>query len=167
MRLDTAQMAANADLLAVDRRQRISIQVKTTDAAKKHSHATWVGFGYSTNYLRDKKSVFNSKLSPLIADVIVAVSYKPAGSRFFVLPVAVAEALCRIHCDYWYSVPTGTASGKRSHSFPIYLCLTKARAGHADHDERIKRNLLRYEDAWDVLSASVDKLHTLKSWDVL
>lgn len=166
VRLDTAQMASNADLLAVNRKQRVSIQVKTTDAAKQHSHANWLGFGYSTGYLRDGKPVFNSKASPLIADVIVGVSYKPAGTRFIILPVAVAEALCRMHCDYWYSVPTGTKAGKRSHSFPIYLCLMRARADHADHDERIRRNLARYENAWEVLSEPVDKLHSPKAWRI-
>lgn len=166
VRLDTAQMASNADLLAVNRKQRVSIQVKTTDAGKKHSHADWLGFGYSTAYLRDKKPVFNSKVSPLIADVIVGVSYKAAATRFIILPVALAEALCRMHCDYWFSVPTGTSTGKRSHSFPIYLCLTKARADHTDLDERIKRNLLKYENAWSILSEPVEKLHNPKAWRI-
>src|SRR5580700_2724434 len=76
VRLDTAQMASNADLLAINREKRVSIQVKTTNAEKQHSHYQWFGFGYSTGYLRDKKSIFNSKLSPLIADVIIGVLYK-------------------------------------------------------------------------------------------
>ena len=64
-------MASNADLLAVDRQNRVSIQVKTTDASSQHSHSHALGFGYATNYLRDGKSVFNSKPSPLIADIVI------------------------------------------------------------------------------------------------
>jgi len=100
VRHDTAQMASNTDLLAVNRQQRISIQVKTTDAAKGHSHSHSLGFGYSTVYLRDGKPIFNTKNSPPVADVVVGVSYNPGASRFVVMPVAYAEALCRAHCDY-------------------------------------------------------------------
>src|SRR5438046_401757 len=59
VRLDTAQMASNADLLAVNKEKRVSIQVKTTETEKQHSHSQWLGFGYSTGYLRDKKPIFN------------------------------------------------------------------------------------------------------------
>jgi hypothetical protein len=37
VRLDTAQMASNADLLAINREKRVSIQIKTTDAEKQHT----------------------------------------------------------------------------------------------------------------------------------
>ena len=164
LRLDSAQMASNADLLAVNKRQRISIQVKTTDASRKHSHSDFLGFGYSTAYLRDHKDIFNSKESPLIADVIVGVNYKSSGSRFVVLPVAFAEALCREHCDYWHSVPTGTESGKRSHSFPIYLCFARIPNAHVKFHERTQRNLLAFENAWHILNESIDKLHDAKRW---
>lgn len=167
VRLDTAQMASNADLLAVNRQHRVSIQVKTTDAFKKHSHRDCLGFGYSTGYLRDGKPVFNSKNSPLIADVVVGVSYYPQKSRFVVMPVAFAEALCRLHCDYHYSVPTKTERGKRSNSFPIYMCFMKARESHKQHHERIMRNLLKFEDAWGMLSESVSDLHDPKKWPLL
>jgi len=100
VRLDTAQMALNADLLAINRRKRVSIQIKTTDAEKQHSHSLWLGFGYSTGYIRENKPIFNSKRSPLIADVVVAVSYTPNASKFVVLPVAFAEKLCRAHADF-------------------------------------------------------------------
>ena len=167
IRLDTAQMASNADLLAVNRHQRISIQVKTTDMHMQHSHSQFLGFGYSTGYLRDKKPIFNAKKSPLIADVVVGVSFHPEKSRFVVMPVAFAEALCRFHCDYWSEVPTKTSTGKRSDSFPIYLCFTANRKPHREHHERIKRNLLKFEDAWDVLSEPLSKLHDSKKWRLL
>lgn len=166
VRLDTAQMASNADLMAVNREHRVSIQVKTTDAAKQHRHSQWLGFGYSTGYLRDGSSVFNSKRSPLIADVVVGVSLTPERSRFVVMPVAFAEALCRFHCDYWVSVPTRTKTGRRSHSFPIYLCFTADRKTHAQHYERVKRNLLAYEDCWDVLSEPIERLHDPALWQL-
>lgn len=163
VRLDTAQMASNADLLAVNRENRISIQVKTTDSHKQHSHSQWLGFGYSTGYLRDGKAIFNSKLSPLIADVVVGVSYHPDRSRFIVMPVAFAENLCRLHCDYWASVPTKQDT-KRSKSFPIYLCFAADRGAHREHHEWVKQNLLVYEDAWHLLLESVEKLHDPQAW---
>lgn len=167
VRLDTAQMASNADLMAVNRKHRVAIQVKTTDAEKQHAHSKWLGFGYSTGYLRDQKPVFNSKESPLIADVVVGVSYRPTGTRFIIMPVAVAETLCRMHCDYWFAVATKTATGKRSHSFPIYLCFLKSRLNHAKHDDRIRRNVLSYENAWSILAEPIDKLHDATAWQTL
>jgi hypothetical protein len=166
VRLDTAQMASNADLLAVNKRKRVSIQVKTTDAGKQHSHSKWLGFGYSTNYIKDKKSVFNSKESPLIADVVIGVSYRTDAPRFVVMPVAFAEALCRLHCDYWYNVPTKTEKGTRSTSFPIYLAFTAERLAHKAHHDRIRRNILAFENKWSVLSEPIDKLHSAKAWRV-
>ena len=167
VRLDTAQMASNADLLAVNRQHRVSIQIKTTDSHKQHSHSQWLGFGYSTGYLRDKKPIFNSKESPLIADVVIGVSYNPGKSRFVVMPVAFAEKLCRLHCDYWSSVPTKTETGKRSDSFPIYLSFTAKREAHKAHHDRIKRNVLKFEDAWDVLSKPIALLHDANKWSLI
>ena len=167
VRLDTAQMASNADLLAINRRHRVAIQVKTTDAEKQHSHSEWLGFGYSTGYIREKRSIFNAKNSPLIADVVIGVSYRARGTRFVVMPVAFAENLCRRHCDYWSSVPTKTGKGTRSDSFPIYLCFTARRKTHAEHHERMKRNLVAYEGRWDILAEPVDKLHDPEAWPLL
>ncbi len=166
IRLDTPQMASNADLLAVNRHQRVSIQVKTTDAYTPHSHSKWLGFGYSTGYLRDKKPIFNSKESPLLADVVIGVSYTPGKSRFVVMPVAFAEVLCQRHCNYWSSIRT-KGGRKRSDSFPIYLCFAAERKPHKKHHERIKRNLLKFEDAWHILSEPVAKLHDPKKWPLL
>ena len=163
VRLDTAQMAANADLLAMNREHRVSIQVKTTDADKQHSHAQWLGFGYSTGYLKDGNQIFNSKKSPLVADVIVAVNYRAKGSRFVVMPVAFAEQLCRSACDYWYSVPTRTGS-KRSPSFPIYLCFEAEPRSHAADNARVRRNLEAFENAWKVLFEPIEKLHDSRAW---
>lgn len=48
VRLDTAQMASNADLLAVNHQRRVSIQVKTTNAETQHKDAAgWLSFGYA------------------------------------------------------------------------------------------------------------------------
>jgi hypothetical protein len=172
VRLDTAQMASNADLLAVNRKKRVSIQVKATDTEKQHSHSQWLGFGYSTAYVRDKKPIFNSKVSPLIADVVLAVSYKSNASRFVVLPVAFAEKLCRTHIDYWSSVPAkkredGGKLGQRSDSFPIFLCFDSAPRVHTVHHERMKRNLLAFENKWSILSEPIDNLHDPKTWPLL
>jgi hypothetical protein len=167
IRLDTAQMASNADLFAVNRRQRVSIQVKTTDASRRHSHSHSLGFGYSTSYLRDGLSIFNSKESPIIADVVVGVTYNGSASRFVVLPVSLAEALCSVHCDYWASVPTRTETQTRSHFFPIYLSFTKVRKAHGRHHAQIQRNLLAYENAWHVVAEPLDKLHDPTQWSLL
>lgn len=172
VRLDTAQMASNADLLAVNRQLRVSIQVKTTNAQSQHNAdrnrdaAGWLSFGYSTGYLREKKPIFNAKKSPLVADVVIAVSYSPQGSRFVVMPVALAEKLCRLHCDYWSSVPTKTG-GKRSQTFPIYLQFTANRKVHAPHFDCIKRNVLQFENAWHILSRDVAELHSAERWPLL
>jgi hypothetical protein len=169
VRLDTAQMASNADLIAVNRQQRVSIQVKTTNAEtqnKKGDSAGWLSFGYATGYLRDSKSIFNSKNSPLIADVVIAVSYHPLKTRFVVMPVAFAETLCRIHCDYWSSVPTKNGKS-RSQSFPIYLQFAANRQVHSEHFDCIKRNVLKFEDAWDVLSEDIASLHNPTKWPLL
>lgn len=165
VRLDTGRMAANADLLAVNRRRRVAIQVKAT-AGSGHSAAGCLGFGYASGYLRDGLPVFNSKDSPLIADVVVGVNYQPEGSRFVVMPVAVAESLCRLHCDYWAAVPT-RSGGKRSDSFPIYLTFTSDPRAHADHHDRVKRNLAAYEDAWQVLNEPIERLHDAAAWKLL
>lgn len=168
VRLDTAQMASNADLIAVNRHRRVSIQVKTTSAETQHNGdvAGWLSFGYATGYLRDEKPIFNAKNSPLIADVVIAVSYHPQKAHFVIMPVAFAETLCRIHCDYWASVPTKTGS-KRSLAFPIYLPFTVTRQVHVKHFDCIKRNVLKFENAWGVLSEDVGKLHDSKKWPLL
>ena len=148
-------MASNADLLSICREQRVCIQVKTTDSDKQHGHSQWLGFGYSTGYLKDGRRIFNSNDSPLLADVIVAVSCRRNGSRFVVLPVACAEALCRSRCDCRHSVPT-RAGSVRSHSFPIHLCFNAWRTEHAAHQARILRNLEAIEGNWDVMREPVE-----------
>src|SRR6185437_2234010 len=160
-------MASNADLLAVNKRQRVAIQVKTTDAINKHSHSDFLGFGYSTNYLRDEGGIFNSKESPLIADAVVGVSYGGAVSLFVVLPVALAETICRHHCEHWYNVPTRTESGRRSQSFPIYLCFARVPKAHREFHERTQRNLLKFENAWHILQRPIDELHDPEKWELI
>ena len=166
VRLDTAQMAANADIVALNREHRVSLQVKTTDAKTGHSHSNSVGFGYATAYLREGKPVFNSKPSSLVADVVVGVKYDSENSRFVVMPVAFAEKLCRFHCDYWYSVPT-QAGGKRSPSFPIYLRFAGGGKLHEEYNEKVSRNILAFEDRWGILSEPIDRLHDEEAWRLL
>ena len=166
VRLDTAQMAANADIVALNRERRVSVQVETTDATTGHGNSDSVGFGYATAYLREGKSIFNSKPSPLMADVVVGVNYNSENSRFVVMPVAFAEKLCRFHCDYWDSVPTKNGK-KRSSSSRIYIRFAGGGKAHSGHNEKAKRNLLAFEDRWDVLSEPVDKLHDEEAWRLL
>lgn len=166
VRLDTAQMAANADIVALNRERRVSVQVKTTDATTGHGNSDSVGFGYATAYLREGKSIFNSKPSPLVADVVVGVRYDSGNSRFVVMPVAFAEKLCRFHCDYWYSVPTRNG-GKRSSSFPIYLRFAGGGKIRAKYNEKVSRNILAFEDRWEILSEPINKLHDEGAWDLL
>jgi len=168
LRLDTAQMASNADLFAVNQYRRVSIQVKTTNTETQNNSdaAGWLSFGYATGCLRDKKPIFNSKNGPLIADVVIAVSYHPQKTRFVIMPVAFAEKLCKIHCEYWYSVPT-KAGQKRSLAFPIYLPFTANKHVHTKHFDRMKRNVLKFEDTWDILDVDIGKLHDSKKWPLL
>ena len=163
VRLDTAQMASNADLLAVKREKRVAIQVKTTDAGKQSDRSQWLGFGYSTGYLKNRRPIFNSKDSPLIADVIVAVYCMSGNSRFVVMPVAFAEKLCQLHCEYWHAVPKKDGT-ERSQSFPIYLCYQAEPKEHREHHEEIRCNLKTFDNSWDVLSEPIDKLHDRSVW---
>jgi hypothetical protein len=165
VRLDTAQMAINADLFAVKQRLRVAIQVKTTKATG-HSHAGFIGFGYAANHLKEGHSIFNSKESPLVADIIVGVNYSREKTRFIVLPVAFAEKLCRRWADYWYNTPL-LNGGHRTVNFPLYLCLSANRGTHTKHHDQMKRNLLAFEDAWHILSEPIEKLHDSKKWIVL
>jgi hypothetical protein len=166
VRLDTGHMAMNADLAAIKNGVRVSLQIKTTDARKAHSHAGYLFFGHAAAFLRDGTPIFNAKESPLVADVVVGVSLRPSGSRFVVVPVVVAEQLSRLHATYWSSVPRLDA-GKRSDAFPIYLCFTAEPGAHREHHERIKQNLIRYENAWEVLNEPIDKLHAESAWPLL
>ncbi len=163
VRLDTSQMAANADLLAINRSRRISIQVKTTNAFHKHAHSDFLGFGYATAHLRDGCAVFNSKQSPLIADVVVAVHYRPQGPRFVVLPVGFAERLCQEHIKYWYNVPL-KKGGRRTTNFPIYLSFDRVPSVHVGHHTRMMDQLLRFENAWQIMSESPDELRSIERW---
>jgi hypothetical protein len=165
LRLDTSQKAWNADLLAAKGLHRIALQVKTTRADNAHSHSDALGFGYSTGYLRDGKSVFNSKSGPLLADVIVGVSFSDQVSRFVVLPVAFAEKLCRMHADWWAAVPT--KNGKRGDTFPIYMNFFGDKKAHREVHERSRRNLLAFENRWHLLEEQQERLHDPACWPIL
>jgi hypothetical protein len=164
--LNTSQTACNADLIAVNGLRRVSIQVKTTDAINKpHSHSHSMFFGYAAGYLENGTPFFNSKESPPVADVIVAVNYAGAESRFVVLPVALAEKLCRSAADYWSSVRKRNGETRKP-SFPIYLALKRVttRSDHVAQDERVRRNLEAFENEWRVLCEPSDKLHDGDQW---
>ena len=168
VRLDTAQMAANADLIAIKRHQKISIQVKTTDAITEHSHSKAFGFGNAGAYLNSKVTenivpFFNSKESPLITDVVIGVLYKPNSRQFAILPVAMAEKLCRAHADYWHAQPKKDGT-THSPLFPVYLQFDKIRIQHKIHDTMINHNLRRFVDKWDILDLPTDTLHDPKQW---
>jgi len=165
VRLDTRQMASNADLLAVNRLQRIAIQVKATSGGG-HAHASNMFFGYSSNYLSSGTAIFNSKNTPLLADVVVGVNYVQGRSRFAVLPVALAEKLCRQAADYWNAVPKKDGRS-RSGKFPLYLKFAKESTVHLKHHTSMRSTLLSYEDAWHVLREPLKKLHDTKAWRVL
>jgi hypothetical protein len=166
VRLDTGRMASNADLLAINREHRVSIQVKTT-SGERHSHAHSLMFVYSTGYLRDGDSIFNAKRSPIIADVVIGVSYLgQEKSRFVVMPIAFVEILCRLHCNYWFAVPRQSGD-KRSPSFPIYINFSGAPGSHKEFNERMKRNLLAFENRWDVLLQPLSQLHNEKAWPII
>jgi len=165
-------MASNADLLAVNRKRRVSIQVKTTNGQIQDDHSKWLTFGFSTGYVKHGRNFFNSKASPLIADVVVAVHYRPNGSEFVVLPVALAEKICRTFVDYWRAVPakkreTGKM-GERSETFPLWPCfIAPARQNHKKHDEQMMKNLQAFRGKWSVLDEDVEKLHDPKAWPLL
>ena len=149
------QLAANVDLLAVNKKSRVSLQVKTT----KESNNFF--FGHSTAYRRDPKKLFKFG-----ADVVVGLNY-PA-SKFVVLPVVFAEKLCRAHFDYWNEVPK--KDGSQRSPFPIYLRFdtdTLAQSyRHRPHHEKMKRNLSRFEDRWGLLSEPIDRLHDETAWSL-
>jgi len=166
VRLDGRHTAPNTDLLAVRGQQRVSIQVKTTSGAGSHSHSDCYHFGNASAFLRRGIPFFNSKVSPLIADIVVGVNYTSRQSRFVVLPVALAEVLCRTHARYWTRVAKRDG-GKRGDSFPIYLLIDGPKRAHADYHERVQRNLRPYENNWDILEVPAAKLHDKDAWPLL
>ena len=165
IRLDTAQMASNADLMAVDKTRRLMLQIKTTDGRSSNSHSDCLGFGNAGNYGKNGTPIFNSKKSPLIADVVVGVHYLQDKNRFVVLPVGLAEKICQFHCNYWFKVPKKN-NEKRSPSFQIYLAFLKSPKTHSEHHNRIIRNLRDYENAWHVLDIDPEKLRDPNEWQI-
>lgn len=166
VRLNTSQVAANIDLLAIRDTNKVSIQIKTTNACG-HSHANYMQFGNAGNHLTTGKSIFNSKDSPLKADIIIGVHYHPNKIRFVIMPVAFAEKLCQDHCKYWSKLETKKGTS-RSNNMSIYLPFsTNISKRHADHDERIKRNLSNFEDNWDILLQPIEGLHNPNKWPLL
>lgn len=94
------QVSANVDIIAIKGQHKVAIQVKA-GKGWGHSHAKYLHLGRALSYLRDGKGVFNTKESPLIADVVIGVVCgQKAGSRFVVIPVALAETIARAHADY-------------------------------------------------------------------
>ena len=138
--------------------------MKTTNAKSEHSHSQSLSFGYATGYLRDHKPIFNSKPGPLLADVIVGVSYG-SSPRFVVMPVAFAEKLCRKHCDYWFKVPK--KSGEiRSPSFPIYRLYEGGQCSRTTLRGN-KAQSLGLRGPLEILSEPIDRLHDETAWSLL
>jgi len=165
VRLNARQLSVNTDLIAIKGDHRISIQVKTTDGAGKHSHANSLHLGRASAYLREGTPFFNAKVDPLTADVVLGVNYKPDNSRFYVLPVGLAETLCRKHADYWSAV-TRRDGKRRADEFPIYLRLHEKKNAVLGHHDVMHRTLTRYQDRWDLLQEEPDKLRNLSAWEV-
>ena len=165
--LDTAQLASNADLVAIKGMHCVSLQVKTANNPRSENpHSLSLAFGYyGPKYLDRSKPMFNSKPSPLVADIIVGVSYG-VSPRFVVLPVAFAEKLCRKHFDYWYPVPKKDGS-QRSPSFPFHLHFPIAPNNpNACHLKTIERDCLAFENRWERLSEPIDRLHDETAWSL-
>ncbi len=154
-------VSAHRNLIAVVKgHHRVLIQAITTDG--RGPDAQWLRLGFAARYLQEGLPIFNPA-----ADAVVAVSYNPPNSRFVVMPVGFAETLCRLRCDYLMAVPPRTG-GQRSPAFPIWLPFTADRGGrHQAHFACLKRNVLRFESAWDVLSEPLEKLHETERWPLL
>jgi hypothetical protein len=163
VRLDTAQMASNADLLAIKNLQRVAIQVKTTDARVPHSHDKHVFLGYGNEALLTGGTVFNSKPGPLTTDVVIAVLYNEPVCRFVVLPVAAAENIARQHFNFWQQKLKKTGERRKS-AFPLYVPFLKSRERHAAHDDCMIKSLALFEDRWSVLDEEVDALRRSENW---
>ena len=164
VRLDTSQMAANADLLAINKAKRISIQVKTTNAAKKHVHSDHIGLGFTSDKSLDGGPVFNSKASPLIADVVVAVRYQMPQSKFVVLPVGLAENLCAKYIKYLKELPK--KDGKTRKGFGIYLPYLTVSKKHETLGTSISTKLKEFEDRWDILKEEPEILRDPSKWPI-
>lgn len=153
IRLDSRRAAANADLIALRGAERTVIQVKTSHAQTGGSHPYSLHLGRAGAFLRTGSSFFNSKDGPMAADLIVGVYYRPSATRFFVLPVSVAETLCQRHALYWNSV-TKRTGGQRDASFPVYIPFDNPSRAHAQHFGALAKTLGSFEERWDLLSLS-------------
>lgn len=162
-RLNAQQVSVNTDLIAIKGDYRVSIQVKTTDGSGNHTHADSIHFGRASAYLRDGTPFFNTKIDPLTADVVVGVNYKPDGSRFIVLPVGLAETLCRKHADYWSSVAKRDGK-RRADEFPIYMRLHVKKNPVVGHHDVVQRTLLAHENRWDLLTQPQKRLRDSAVW---
>ena len=129
-RLDGAARAANGDLIAIQGRYRVVIQVKANGSQKGR-----VNLGYASNYLERGTTFFNSKTAAIETDIVVSVTGGHRDPRFYVFTVAEAEQLAQSLATPWYRTPKRDGS-QRSSSFPVSP----------------KTNTLeRYRDRWDKL----------------
>ena len=168
-RIDREGEASNADIraLSLDGERCVYLKVQVSNADVKNRGGS-ILFGNSGNYLLGRsKSIFNSRPSPVVADIVVGVSYDfddIESSRFMVMPVAFAEKLCRFHCEYQARIPKRDGK-KRDLDFLMYLRFRKARSNHLEHDEKIISSLLAFEGRWEMLSEPIDRLHDEEAWD--
>lgn len=154
----------NVDLIAAMGQQSRAIQVKTTNGEHGlHSHCMYLG--RAEGWLTSRTHFFNRKDGPLSASVVVLVNAKRIRSRFVVLPVALAEKMARISVEQWYSVPK--KDGKvRSAGFDARLPFTRLKQNSPEVDQFLQTTLMAFEDRWDILNGSIEKLNDEEVWGV-
>ena len=154
----------NVDLIAVKRFDTRTIQVKTTNA-EEGSHKDCLFLGRAEAWLNFKTPFFNSKQGPIKANVVILVHARRGGSRFVVLPVALAEKIAQLSVEAWYSVPK-LDGGKRSAGFDARLPFTRTKRNPTTIDLLSRDALLAFENRWDILDAPAEALNDERVWGV-
>ena len=154
----------NVDLIAAKGEEARAIQVKTTDA-EKGSHKHCLFMGRAEGWLTKGTPFFNAKPGPLKASVVVLVHAQREGSRFVVLPVGLAEQMARLDVEQWFAVPKLDGS-KRSAGFDARPAFTHLRKQSLPTEMFMQNTLLAFENRWDVLDASIEKLNDAAAWGV-
>lgn len=154
----------NVDLIAVKGDSARHIQVKTTNG-ESGSHRTHMFLGRGEAWLKDRTPFFNTKSGPFSAGVVVLVNAKRKGSRFVILPVAIAEQLARIHVENWYRIPKRDGQ-VRSAGFDARIPFIRNKASLLPVEVFCRDVLLLFEDRWDVLDADPATLNSIEGWGV-
>ena len=154
----------NVDLIAVRGEEARAVQVKTTNGEfGSHSHCLYLG--RAEEWLKHKVRFFNRRAGPLQASVVVLVLAKRRGSRFVVLPVAVAEVIAQSAVERWHVVPKKDGA-PRSAGFDARIPFDRLPRKPRDWDEPLQQILLAFENRWDVLEAPLEKLHQATKWGI-